>query len=169
MGFKPASGIRFAIATLVHDLSTCKASTRRKAAAVYLDLNQTFKLVQKNAILYELVGAGISDNMITWCEDFLTNRQAHLSFQGAYSTIKEIENGTPQGSTLSPCFFNYAMKVFLKLKLPPGVKMLTYSDDIVLYCDTHSTPMYQLQTALDLLTHTATDAGFKQKPCVSLR
>ena len=37
MGFKPASGTRDAIATLVHDLSACKASTRRKAAAVYLD------------------------------------------------------------------------------------------------------------------------------------
>ena len=127
-------------------------------------LKQAFELVQKNAILYELVDAFISGNMLTWCEDFLTNRQAHLSFQGAYSTIKEFENGTPQGSCLSPCFFNYAMNVFLKLKLPPGVKMLTYADDIVLYCDTHSNPMKQLQTALDLLTHTATDAGFMFAP-----
>ena len=164
MGFKPASGTRDAIATLVHDLSACKASTRRKAAAVYLDLKQAFELVQKNAILYELVDAGISGNILKWCEDFLTNRQAHLSLQGAYSTIKEFENGTPQGSCLSPCFFNYAMNVFLKLKLPPGVKMLTYADDIVLYCDTHSNPMKQLQTALDLLTHTATDAGFMFAP-----
>ena len=164
MGFKPASGTRDAIATLVHDLSACKASTRRKAAAVYLDLKQAFELVQKNAILYELVDAGISGNILTWCEDFLTNRQAHLSFQGACSTIKEFENGTPQRSCLSPCLFNYAMNVFLKLKLPPGVKMLIYADDIVLYCDTHSNPMKQLQTALDLLTHTATDAGFMFAP-----
>ena len=42
--------------------------------------------------------------------------------------------------------------------------MLTYADDIVLYCDTHSNPMKQLQTALDLLTHTATDAGFMFAP-----
>ena len=106
----------------------------------------------------------ISGNILTWCEDFLTNRQAHLSFQGACSTIKEFENGTPQRSCLSPCLFNYAMNVFLKLKLPPGVKMLIYADDIVLYCDTHSNPMKQLQTALDLLTHTATDAGFMFAP-----
>ena len=163
MGFKP-SETRDAIAALVHDLSACKSSTRRKTAAVYLDLKQAFELVQKNTILHELVDAGISCKMLTWCGDFLTNRQAHLSFQGANSTTRDFENGTPQGSTLSSCFFNYAMNVFLKLQLHPGVKMLTYVDDIVLHCDTHSNPMKQLQTALDLLTHAATDAGFMFAP-----
>ena len=169
MGLKPASGTRDAIPTLVHDLSACNSSTRRKAATVYLDLKQAFELVQKNAILHELVDAGgISGKMLKWCEDFLTNRQAHLSFQGANSTTRDFENGTPQGSTLSPCFFNYAMNVFLKLQLPPGVKMLTYADDIVLYCDTHSNPIKQLQTALDLLTQAATDAGFMFAPAKTI-
>ena len=54
--------------------------------------------------------------------------------------------------------------MFLKLKLPPWVKMLTYADDIVLYFDTHSNPMKQLQSALDLLTQAATDAGFMFDP-----
>ena len=148
LGFKPVSGTRDAIATLVHDLSTAKTSRRKKAAAVFLDLRQAFELVQKNAILSELVEAGVSGKVLSWCEDFLTNRQAHLLFQGTNSATMQFDNGTPQGSTLSPCFFNYAMNVFLKLRQPAGVKIITYADDIVLYCDYHSDPVKQLQTAI---------------------
>ena len=38
LGFKPASGTRDAIATLVHDLSAAKTSRRKKAAAVFFRL-----------------------------------------------------------------------------------------------------------------------------------
>ena len=164
LGFKPASGTRDAIATLVHDLSTAKTSRRKKAAAVFLDLRQAFELVQKNAILSELVEAGVSGKVLSWCEDFLTNRQAHLLFQGTNSATMQFDNGTPQGSTLSPCFFNYAMNVFLKLRQPAGVKIITYADDIVLYCDYHSDPVKQLQTALNQMAHAADNAGFLFAP-----
>ena len=164
LGFKPASGTRDAIATLIHDLSAAKTSKRKKAAAVFLDLKQAFELVQKNAILSELIEAGVSGKVLIWCEDFLTERQAHLLFQGNNSTTMQFENGTPQGSTLSPCFFNYAMKVFLKLRQPARVKISTYADDIVLYCDNHSDPVRQLQTTLNQMAHSADNAGLLFTP-----
>ena len=76
----------------------------------------------------------------------------------------EFENGTPQGSTLSPMFFNYAMNKFLKLQLPQRVKIITYADDIVLYCDTHHNPQRQLQEALDMMATTANRSGFLFAP-----
>ena len=79
------------------------------------------------------------------CQDFLTDRSTALCFQGTKSNTMNFENGTPQGSTLSPCFFSYAMNTFLKLKFPAGVKVITYANDIVLYCHNYQKPMKQLQ------------------------
>ena len=82
--FKPASGTRDAI-LLQHLYMICrqqKTSKRKKATAVFLDLKQAFELALKNTILSELIEAGVSGKVLTWCEDFLTERQAHLLFQG---------------------------------------------------------------------------------------
>ena len=43
LGFKPVSGTRDAVATLVHDLSETQTSKRKEAAAVFLDLKQMFE------------------------------------------------------------------------------------------------------------------------------
>ena len=171
MGFKPASGTRDAVATLVHDLSQCQTTNlrckSRKAAAVFLDLKQAFELVNKNVIISELIDAGVSGSVLAWSQDFLTGRSAALSFHGSKSDTMNFENGTPQGSTLSPCFFNYAMNTFLKLKFPAGVKVITYADDIVLYCHNYQKPMEQLQAALDMMSDAARNSGFLFAPAKS--
>ena len=99
MGFKPASGTRDAVATLVHDLSQCQTTNLRcknkKAAAVFLDLKQAFELGNKNIIIRELLDAGVFGSVLVWCQDFLTGRSAALSFQGTKSDIMNFENGTP--------------------------------------------------------------------------
>ena len=151
MGFKPASGTRDAVASLVHDLSQCQTTSlrckSRKAAAVFLDLKQDFELVNKNVIIRELIDAGVSGSVLAWCHGFLTDISAALYFQGTKSNTMNFENGTSQGSTLSPCFFNFAMNTFLKFKFPAGVKVITYADDIVLYCHNYQKLMKQLQSA----------------------
>ena len=60
-----------------------------------------------------------------------------------------------------------AMNVFLKLRQPVGVNIITYADDIVLYCDYHSDPVKQLQTALNQMAHAADNAGFLFAPAKS--
>ena len=95
MGFKPASGIRDAVATLVHDLSQFQTTNlrckSRKAAAVFLDLKQAFELANKNAIINELLDAGVSGSVLAWSQDFLAGRRAALSFQGSKSDTMSFE------------------------------------------------------------------------------
>lgn len=45
----------------------------------------------------------------------------------------EIEKGCPQGSTLSPFLWNILLDEALRLKLPPGVKIQTYADNLVVF------------------------------------
>ena len=155
---------RDAVSTLIHELTECRTKKRNKSAAVFLDLKQTFEQVDKDVVRSGLVDAGVTSLMLRLCGDFLTCRRAVLDFQNSRSSEMEFDNGTPQGSTLSPLFFNYAMNTFLKLKQPQGVKIIAYADDIVLYFDTHSNPVSQLQKSLDLMTAAAARAGFLFAP-----
>ena len=67
----------------------------------------------------------------------------------------------PQGSSLSPTLFNYAMNIFLRLQLPEGVRILAYADDLVIYCVDRQNI---LPRALDIMTTAASTHGFRFAP-----
>ena len=92
--------------------------------------------------------------------DFLSNRMAKVRFQGTITDEKCFDNGTPQGSSLSPSIFNYAMNVFLRLQLPEGVRIMSYADDLVIYCVHRKNIIPRLQDALNQLSTTASESGF---------
>ena len=79
-----------------------------------------------------------------------------------------FENGTPQGSTISPTLFNYLIEEILELKLPRNVKIQAYADDIVIYQKIVSKPknvrpntIRPLQRALSSLTNCINNLGLK--------
>ena len=93
----------------------------------------------------------------------LFDLKATLIFQGAKSHIPSFDNGTPQGSTLSPNLFNYFVNQLHSIVLPRGVKMLTYADDIVIYMTGH-----KLQKALDLVVSMISCIGLKLQKALDL-
>ena len=86
-GFKPGSGTRDAISILLHDISTSR-TRKRRAAAIYLDLQKAFELVNKDVLLSELITAGLHGRLLAWTSDFLTDRRAKVRFQDCYSDTK---------------------------------------------------------------------------------
>ena len=162
-GFKLGSGTRDAISILLHDISTSR-TRRRRAAAVYLDLQKAFELVNKDVILSEMITAGLHGRLLAWTSDFLSDRSAKVRFQNCYSNQQSFENGTPQGSSLSPTLFNYAMNIFLRLQLPEGVRILAYADDLVIYCVDRQNILQRLQSALDIMSTAASSHGFRFAP-----
>ena len=153
-GFKPGSGTRDAVSILLHDISSFQ-TRRRWGAVVYLDLQKAFELVNKDVILAELATAGLHGRLLAWTSDFLTDRRAKCCFQNCTSNAQSFENGTPQGSSLSLTLFNYAMNIFIRLEFPEGVRILTYADDIVIYCVDRKNILMQLQTALNTMVTAA--------------
>ena len=162
-GFKPGSGTRDAVSILLHDISSSR-TRKRRAAAVYLDLQKAFELVNKDVILSELATAGLQGRLLAWTSDFLSDRRAKVRFQNCYSNTQSFENGTPQGSSLSPTIFNYAMDIFLRLQLPEGVRILAYADDLVVYCIDRQNILTRLQSALDIMSTAASTHGFRFAP-----
>ena len=66
-----------------------------------MDLEKAFEMASAKAILVTLASKGVSGKLLAWTRDFLTHRQARVSFQGKLSNIRTFENGTPQGSILA--------------------------------------------------------------------
>ena len=104
-------------------------TTRRDkgSTAIFIDLEKAFELSNPTIMLTSLISAGIKGNLIKWLQNYLSDRKATLLFQGAKSDTSNFDNGTPQGSTLSPTLFIYLVDQLHSVVLPRGVKMLTYA------------------------------------------
>ena len=69
---------------------------------VFLDFQAAFDLVWREGLLYKLRGLGIGGNMHRWINDFLTGRTIKVKVGGEFSEPQPLDNGTPQGSVISP-------------------------------------------------------------------
>lgn len=122
-----------------------------KGLAVFIDLEKAFELACLEAILATLARRGVRGRLLCWLEDFFSNREAVVRFQGHLSTVYQHQHGTPQGSTLSPTLFNALMECLLETDLGPGVRLLCYADDLALVI--HGGPYYtKAQKALSSTT-----------------
>ena len=97
-------------------------------------------------ILYELANMGVTGRLLHWIGDYLHGRTARvLCYQGASSSEKRLELGTPQGA---PTLFNVLMNRVAKEQLATGVSATIYADDILL----QSKNMKNMHEALNTFT-----------------
>lgn len=80
-------------------------NTNRHTAAIFFDFSKAFDLIWRKGLLYKLQQIGISGKMKRWIEDFLTNRKIKVRLNSTVSAEFPLENGTPQGSVISPLLF----------------------------------------------------------------
>ena len=72
-----------AIVHLTTKITTRKCPKRRKAVFVaFMDLDKAFERVDHLSMLDSLIFLGISGRIITWIENFLTNRKLKVKIQG---------------------------------------------------------------------------------------
>lgn len=80
-------------------------NTNRHTIAIFFDFSKAFDMIWKNGLLHKLQKLGISGRMEKWIEDFLTDRKLKVKLNNIFSQEYPLENGTPQGSVISPLLF----------------------------------------------------------------
>lgn len=106
---------------------------KKLAAALFMDVKETFDHVSKIQLLTRMTKLGIDGNLMRWTNSFLTNRKIQLIVDGHDNDKKDIEIGIPQGSPVSPILFLiYISGVFDEVtKNNPLVTSLSFIDDLM--------------------------------------
>ena len=144
-GFERERGCQDALMAL-REFSEPSRSPKLVKAVIYVDFEKAFEIADKSVILSALAELNIQGKLLTWLEDFLSNRTAHVKNKKYRSAAFECLAGTPQGSILSPTLFNIIMRKLVtmlnegKLTRTPDqwlplatlLKILSYADDLAL-------------------------------------
>lgn len=83
--------------------------------AIFLDFSRAFDLVWTDGLLLKLLHLKITGNAIKYIKNFLENRTSKVTVGLASSNVYSLDNGTPQGSAISPLLFLIMINDFPKL------------------------------------------------------
>ena len=90
----------------LHDAIYKAIADKRSVLTVFLDIKKAYDMVCREALLLKLLQLGITGEMFNFNKSFLSNRSFQVRINSSYSEVKNLENGVPQGSALSPIFFS---------------------------------------------------------------
>ena len=130
--------------------------------AVFLDLEKAFDLMWRDGLLLKLEKLGVRGKILKWIHSFLNNREAMVRVGSTLSDPVLLENGTPQGSVLSPLLF-IVMMSDIPCQEIHGIRTSIFADDVAIWIsgkDPH-TMRNCLQTRLNEIQTFFLNWGFK--------
>ena len=145
-GFRPGDSTinqLLAITDEIYQSFENNAETR----AAFLDISKAFDKVWHEGLLFKLKRNGISDNLLSFISDFLSDRKQRVVLNGMESSWLPIESGVPQGSVLGPLLF----LVYIN-DLTDGISsnMRLFADDSSLFIKVRDIEETQTQLMEDL-------------------
>ena len=116
---------------------------------IYLDFAKAFDKVPHKRLLVKLAAYGINGEILSWLENFLSNRRQRVVVNGVYSDWIAVESGVPQGSVFAALLF-----IIYANDIPTAISSIAalFADDTKVYrllsnVITH----YHLQNDIDIL------------------
>jgi hypothetical protein len=82
---------------------------------ILLDFTRAFDMLWIDGLLLKMIKLNITGNSLKWIQAFLTNRINQVLISNTLSREYSPENGTPQGSIISPLLFLIMINDFPKL------------------------------------------------------
>ncbi len=129
--------------------------------AVFTDFERAFDMIWRKGLLLKLKSYGINGRMFNWIADFLNARTFEVKIGIIRSVIKELENGSSQGSNVSPllflCMINDLPEILFE------VETALFADDDTIYKAGKNVYLLErkIQGALNALTQWCRTWGFK--------
>ena len=82
-------------------------------------------------LLLKLEALGITDNILSWLREFLTNHRQRVVVNGQFSSWLLVTSGVPQGSVLDPLLFLLYINDISSVVSNSTVKL--FADDVTIY------------------------------------
>ena len=101
--------------------------------ATFLDLEKASDLMWMTGTVLKLREFGITDNMLKWIHNFLTDRKIQVRVGVETSDALNLENGCPQGSVLSPILFNVIINTLQESLEKLTISLSQYADDAAVW------------------------------------
>lgn len=138
---------------------------RNHTVVIFFDLEKAFDMVWRYGILKTLYKWGLRGNLPLFITSFLDNRSFRVKLASTISESRMLQNGIPQGSTLSVVLFAIAINNLLT-DLSPNVGRMLYVDDLAVYYTAENLDDLEvtLQTAIDTLCNSNSSNGFRFSP-----
>ena len=128
-GFMPGDSTVNQLLCLYHELSLA-VDLQKEVRVVFLDISKAFDRVWHHGLLYKLERSGISQSLLQWFKNYLSNRQQRVVINGKTSTWGTINAGVPQGSVLGPLLFLIFINDIVDIV---HSKIKLFADDTSLY------------------------------------
>ena len=133
---------------------------RKFCIALFFDLSHAYDGVWHSGLIYHLARSGVHGLLLSWLQEYLSNRKFNVLYEGEYSHDFNVSSGVPQGSILSPTLFNIMLSTIPHSEF---VQTSEYADDILIFCSGSSIPEIttQLQAYVNSLHSWFKQWGFK--------
>ena len=102
---------------------------------IYCDFMKAFDTVPHPRLINVLEYYGIDDPILSWINDFLTDRRQKIVVNGVASKWHQVTSGIPQGSVLGPVLFVVYINTMVE---ESGVSdVYLYADDTKIFNEIH--------------------------------
>ena len=103
-GFLPGCSTTRHLVHLYHSISEA-FDKGLKVQMVFDDISKAFDKVWHAGLLFKLKNMEITEELLIWISNYLSDRQQRVVLQGESSCWSDINAGVPQGSILGPLLF----------------------------------------------------------------
>lgn len=160
-GFRSNRSTMDSLTTIVTDIENALIN-KHFVLAVFFDLQKAFDTTWRHEILKQIHQWNLKGHLPKFIKNFLEKRTFRVKINNNHSTVGEFENGTPQGSVISPTLFLIAINNLANL-IPPPLRHSLYADDLVVYIVTDNLTfgMEQMQSLLNNLNDWTNENGLK--------
>jgi ribonuclease HI len=112
---------------LVNDIHAAW-SEKKTLSMLNFDIKGYFDFIRKDRLLEKLFKKRIPLHYVKWVGSFLTDRSACFSVDGTSGDIGAVDNGTPQGSPVSPILSSFYSADLLDKFKDGGITFPEFSD-----------------------------------------